>query len=79
MNMHDHVTHEAELFFFLHIAKSGVCGRARPQMSEGRVVATGPGRRSLQDGAQIPVSVKEGDKVLLPEYGGTVVKLDGKE
>ena len=48
-------------------------------MSEGRVVATGPGRRSLQDGAQIPVSVKEGDKVLLPEYGGTVVKLDGKE
>ncbi len=46
-----------------------------PQMSEGRVVAVGPGRRSL-NGDIIPVAVKEGDTVLLPEYGGTTVKLD---
>ncbi len=44
-------------------------------MSEGRVVAVGPGRRSL-NGDIIPVAVKEGDTVLLPEYGGTTVKLD---
>lgn len=49
-------------------------GRA-VQMSEGRVVAVGPGRRSL-NGDVIPVSVKAGDTVLLPEFGGTTVKLD---
>ncbi len=49
------------------------------QMSEGVVVATGPGRRNLQNGDLIPVSVSEGQKVLLPEYGGTPVKLEDKE
>jgi chaperonin GroES len=39
------------------------------------VVAVGPGRRTTT-GDLIPVAVKEGDKVLLPEYGGTPVKLD---
>lgn len=48
-------------------------------MSEGVVVATGPGRRNLQNGDIIPVSVSEGQKVLLPEYGGTPVKLEDKE
>ncbi len=37
-------------------------------------MAVGPGRRSI-NGEIIPVSVKEGDKVLLPEYGGVQVKL----
>lgn len=37
-------------------------------------MAVGPGRRSL-NGDIIPVSVKEGDKVLLPEFGGVPVKL----
>ena len=58
-------------------ARSCACltrGRA-VQMSEGRVVAVGPGRRSL-NGDVIPVSVKAGDTVLLPEFGGTTVKLD---
>ena len=45
-------------------------------MSEGRVVAVGPGRRGF-NGDIIPVSVKTGDTVLLPEFGGTNVKLDG--
>ena len=39
------------------------------------MVAVGPGRRSL-NGDVIPVSVKAGDTVLLPEFGGTIVKLD---
>lgn len=48
-------------------------------MNEAQVVAVGPGRRNLQNGEAIPVSVKEGDKVLLPEYGGQTVKLDDSE
>lgn len=38
----------------------------------------GPGAHS-RDGKLIPVSVKEGETVLLPEYGGTEVKLGDKE
>ncbi len=45
-----------------------------PQINEGSVVAVGPGRRSLT-GELIPVGVKAGDKVLLPEFGGVPVKL----
>lgn len=48
------------------------------QVNEGLVVAVGPGRRT-STGDLIPPSVKEGDKVLLPEYGGSMVKLDSKE
>ena len=35
--------------------------------------------RFAAEGELVPVSVKEGDKVLLPEYGGTAVKLADKE
>lgn len=42
------------------------------QVNQGSVVAVGPGRRSM-NGDIIPVSVKEGDKVLLPEFGGIKV------
>lgn len=31
-----------------------------------------------QDGQLVPVTLKAGDNVLLPEYGGTKVKLDDK-
>lgn len=44
----------------------------------GKVVAVGPGCHDSQ-GKLIPVTVKEGDNVLLPEYGGTQVKLGEKE
>lgn len=47
-------------------------------MNEGIVVAVGPGGRA-SDGTVIPVAVKEGDEVLLPEYGGSKVTVDGKE
>jgi co-chaperonin GroES (HSP10) len=49
------------------------------QLTEGKVVAVGPGRRAPLSGEVIPVSVKEGDTVLLPEYGGTPLKHEGKE
>ena len=42
------------------------------------MVAVGPGRRTTA-GELVPVAVKEGDRVLLPEYGGTAVKLEEKE
>ena len=48
------------------------------QINEGTVVAVGPGARAT-DGSVIPMGVKEGDKVLLPEYGGTKVTVDDKE
>lgn len=38
----------------------------------------GPGARDI-NGNLVPVCVKEGDTVLLPEYGGTSVKLGEKE
>jgi chaperonin GroES len=44
----------------------------------GKVIAIGPGLRD-RDGHLQPPAVKEGDQVLLPEYGGTVIKLDGEE
>lgn len=48
------------------------------QVNEGVVLAVGPGRRTMQ-GELISPSVKEGDKVLLPDYGGAMVKLGDKE
>eukprot|EP00249_Psilotum_nudum_P007517 c20619_g1_i1 orf=183-485(+) len=51
---------------------------ASSKLTAGKVIATGSGGRTA-DGTTIPVSVKEGDTVLLPEYGGTQVKLGEKE
>lgn len=48
------------------------------QLNSGKVVAVGLGARD-RDGKLIPLHVKEGDTVLLPEYGGTEVKLNDKE
>lgn len=47
------------------------------QLNSAKVIAVGPGVRD-RNGNLIPVSVKEGDEVLLPEYGGTEVKLGDK-
>uniref|UniRef100_A0A2N9J712 Protein groES n=1 Tax=Fagus sylvatica TaxID=28930 RepID=A0A2N9J712_FAGSY len=49
-----------------------------PKLNSGKVVAVGPGGRD-RAGNLIPVTVKEGDSVLLPEFGGTQVKLGEKE
>jgi chaperonin GroES len=51
---------------------------AMSKMSEGTVIATGPGPRN-QAGETIAMTVKEGDKVLLPEYGGEKVEIDKVE
>jgi len=45
---------------------------------EATVLAIGPGSKD-RDGQTVPVSVQVGDKVLLPEYGGTKVTFEDKE
>ncbi|KAL5553424.1 hypothetical protein UlMin_040825 [Ulmus minor] len=51
---------------------------ASTQINSGKVVAVGPGTRD-KSGNLIPVAVNEGETVLLPDYGGTQVKLAEKE
>ncbi|KAL7577846.1 hypothetical protein ACA910_010593 [Epithemia clementina (nom. ined.)] len=46
--------------------------------NEGTVVAVGPGERDVT-GSLHATTLKEGDVVLLPEYGGTKVKVDDSE
>eukprot|EP00542_Grammatophora_oceanica_P015604 CAMPEP_0194028082 /NCGR_PEP_ID=MMETSP0009_2-20130614/2110_1 /TAXON_ID=210454 /ORGANISM="Grammatophora oceanica, Strain CCMP 410" /LENGTH=104 /DNA_ID=CAMNT_0038667347 /DNA_START=78 /DNA_END=392 /DNA_ORIENTATION=+ len=46
--------------------------------NEGEVVAVGPGERDVTGALHAP-NLKAGDSVLLPEYGGTKVKLDDEE
>ena len=47
-------------------------------MSWGTIVSVGPGRIQ-ENGSVKPISVAVGDHVLLPEYGGSTIKLDGQE
>ncbi|KAJ8613434.1 hypothetical protein CTAYLR_002315 [Chrysophaeum taylorii] len=49
-----------------------------PKMNEAEVIAVGPGAKDA-DGKLIPMEVAVNDKVLLPEYGATLVKLDDDE
>ncbi|XP_071721198.1 10 kDa chaperonin, mitochondrial-like [Rutidosis leptorrhynchoides] len=51
---------------------------ATSKLNSGKVVAVGPGSRDVE-GKLVPVCVKEGDTVLLAEYGGTEVKLGEKK
>lgn len=49
---------------------------AKEKPMEGNVIAVG--KKLDKDGKEIPFDVKPGDTVLLPKYGGTEVKIDGK-
>ena len=51
---------------------------AKEKPQEGEVVALGTGKRD-EDGKKIEFTVKTGDKVLISKYGGTEIKIDGKE
>ncbi|KAG9453715.1 hypothetical protein H6P81_006619 [Aristolochia fimbriata] len=48
------------------------------ELNFGKVVAVGPGVHG-RNGKLIPVNYKEGDEVLLPQYGGTQRKLGENE
>ena len=51
---------------------------AKEKPQEGKVVALGTGKLD-EDGNKIPFNVKKGDKVLMPKYGGTEIKVEDKE
>jgi chaperonin GroES len=51
---------------------------AKEKPVEAMVVAVGNGKH-LKNGQLRPLSVKEGDRILLGKYSGTEVKLDGVE
>ena len=51
---------------------------AKEKPLEALVVAVGSGR-VLENGRQVPPSVKAGDQVLIGKYSGSEVKLDGDE
>ena len=53
-------------------------GAAQEKPSEGKVVAVGPGARD-ESGKLVPLDVKKGDRVLFGKWGGTEVKIDGKD
>ena len=59
--------------------KSGIvlpgAAKEKPQIAE--VVAVGPG--GMVDGKEIKMELAVGDKVLMSQYAGTNVKLDGVE
>ncbi|KAG4069652.1 hypothetical protein HA402_014675 [Bradysia odoriphaga] len=52
--------------------------KAQAKVLQATVVAVGPGLRN-KDGSHVPLAVKAGDTVLLPEYGGTKVELDDQK
>lgn len=51
---------------------------AKEKPQEGKIVAVGPGKRD-DSGKLIPMDVKKNDRVLYSKYGGTEIKIDGKE
>jgi len=51
---------------------------AKEKPQEGIVVALGTGKTD-DNGKKVPFEVKKGDRVLCSKYGGTEIKLDGKE
>ena len=59
--------------------KSGIiltgAAQEKPQVAE--IIAVGPG--GLVDGKEVKMELKIGDKVLISQYAGTKVKLEGEE
>lgn len=62
------------------VTKSGIVlpDAAQEKPQTGRVVAAGPGRVS-DEGKLIEMTLKEGDVVIYAKYGGTELKVAGKD
>ncbi|KAI8641974.1 chaperonin GroS [Parasitella parasitica] len=52
--------------------------KAQEALNEGVIVAVGKGALN-KEGKHIPLQVNAGDKVILPPYGGSPVKVSGEE
>ncbi len=50
--------------------------KEKPQ--EGKVLAKGPGKKD-EDGKPVEISVEVGARVIYKKWGGTEIKVDGKE
>ena len=51
---------------------------AKEKPQEGKIIALGTGKTD-DNGKKLPFEVKVGDRVLCSKYGGTEIKIDGKE
>ena len=51
---------------------------AKEKSLESIVVALGTGKTD-DNGKKVPFEVKKGDRILVTKYGGTEIKIDGKE
>ncbi|HBZ55800.1 MAG TPA: co-chaperone GroES [Syntrophobacteraceae bacterium] len=51
---------------------------AKEKPQQGQVIAVGKGKL-MEKGDIVPLTVKEGDRVLFAKYAGTDVKVDGEE
>jgi len=51
---------------------------AKEKPLEGRVISVGSGKRD-DSGNRIPMEIKAGDVVMFKKWGGTDIKLDGKD
>ena len=51
---------------------------AKEKPQQGTVMAVGPGRIT-DEGAKLPMDVKEGDTILYGKYSGTEVTVDGDD
>jgi chaperonin GroES len=51
---------------------------AKEKPQEGKVIAVGPGAVDKK-GKKVPMEVKKGDRILFAKFGGSEVRLDGKE
>ena len=62
------------------VSKGGIIipDSAKEKPMQGKVIAVGTGKRD-EDGKLIPFTVKVGDLILMPKYGGTEIKIDDKE
>ena len=48
------------------------------ELNEAKVLAVGPGALD-KDGKRLPMSVASGDKVLIPQFGGSPIKVGEDE
>merc|ERR1711865_727746 len=51
---------------------------AKQEVNQGTVIAVGPGRRNTT-GDLLPMGTTVGDTVVVPQYGGTLMKFDDGE
>ncbi|HEY7745765.1 MAG TPA: co-chaperone GroES [Desulfuromonadales bacterium] len=51
---------------------------AKEKPQQGKVIAVGKGK-TTEDGKQLGMDVKVGDRILFGKYAGTEIKIEGKE